>query len=100
MQDMIKGTFSDSIGLMNSVRYINVREISELDRRTFNSLKIIVDEAAVNETEVVTNDRPELAKIFAGARPIQTIKGCKAFQLSWKHYLAYLVTEELVGSNA
>jgi hypothetical protein len=22
------------------------------------------------------------------------------FQLSWKHYLAYLVTEELVGSNA
>src|ERR1700743_3637444 len=100
MRDMIKGAFSDSVELINSVRYINVREISELDRRTFNSLKIIVDEAVVNETAVVTSDRPELANILAGARPIQTIEGCKTFQLSWKHYLAYLVTEELVGSNA
>ncbi len=32
--------------------------------------------------------------------PIESVEGCKTFSLSWKHYLAYLVTEELVGSNA
>lgn len=35
-----------------------------------------------------------------GAHPIESIEGCKAFQLSRTLYLAYLVTEELVGSNA
>jgi len=64
------------------------------------ALKIVVEEAVVNEAKVAVSGRPELAKILEGAHPIETIEGCKTFQLSWKHYLAYLVTEELVGSNA
>jgi len=59
-----------------------------------------VEEAAVNESAVAVSDRPELANALAGAHPIESIEGCKKFGLSWKHYLAYLVTEELVGSNA
>jgi hypothetical protein len=66
----------------------------------FNSLRIIVEEAVVNEAALVVSDRPELANLLTGAHPIESVEGCKLFQLSWKHYLAYLVTEELVGSNA
>ena len=91
---------SDAIGELNSVKYIDLREISEPNRRVFNSLRIVVEEAVVNEAAVVVCDRPELVNVLAGAHPIESIDGCKMFQLSWKHYLAYLVTEELVGSNA
>lgn len=77
-----------------------MREIFELDKRTFNSLKIIVEEAVLNEAATVVSDWPELANILSGAHTIESVDGCKKFQLSWKSYLAYLVTEELVGSNA
>ena len=65
----------------------------------FNSLRIIVEEAVVNEAAVVVSDRPELANLVIEAHPIESVEGCKMFQLSWRHYLAYLVTEELVGSQ-
>jgi hypothetical protein len=91
---------SPAIEQLNSVRFVYLREISELDRRTFNSLRIVVEEAVVNEAAAVVSDRPELANVLAGAHPIESVEGCKKFGLSWKHYLAYLVTEELVGSNA
>jgi hypothetical protein len=91
---------SAKVQQLNSVRYVYLREVSELDKRVFNSLKIVVEEAVVNEAAVVVSDRPDLANVLAGARPIESIEGCKKFELSWKHYLAYLVTEELVGSNA
>jgi hypothetical protein len=63
-------------------------------------LRIVVEEAVVNEAVGVASDRPELAHLLAGAHPIESVEGCRTFQLSWKHYLAYLVTEGLVGSNA
>ena len=91
---------TDAIEQLNSARYINLLEISEPDDRGLNCLRIVVEEAVVNEAALVTSDRPELAHLFAGAHPIESTEGCKTFQLSWKHYLAYLVTEELVGSNA
>lgn len=90
----------EAIEQLNSSRYIDLREISEPNKQVFNSLRIIVDEAIVNEAASVVSDRPELVGILAGAHPIESVEGCKTFQLSWKHYLAYLVTEELVGSNA
>ena len=93
-------TESFAIHQLNSVRYLYLREISEADKRTFNSLKITVEEAVVNDAVTVVSDRPELARVLGGAHPIESVEGCKMFQLSWKHYLAYLVTEELVGSNA
>ena len=91
---------SDAIRELNSVGYIDLREIFEPNKRVFNSLRIVVEEAVVNETKAVISDRPDLANILAGAHPIESVAGCKMFQLSWKHYLAYLVTEELVGSNS
>jgi hypothetical protein len=91
---------SETVRQLNSVRYIDLREISEPNKRVFNALRIIVEEAIVNETAVVVSDRPELANLLARAHPIESVEGCKTFSLSWRHYLAYLVTEELVGSNA
>jgi len=91
---------SDAVAQLNSVKYVDLREISEPNKRVFNSLRIVVEEAVVNEATAVVSDRPELAGLLAGAHPIESVDGCKTFQLSWKHYLAYLVTEELVGSNA
>lgn len=91
---------SEVIERLNAAKYVDLRQISEPNKNVFNSLKIVVEEAVLNETAVVASDRPELAQLLAGAHPIESVEGCKMFQLSWKHYLAYLVTEELVGSNA
>ena len=91
---------SDEIRQLNSVRFVDLREISEPDKSVFNAVRIVVDEAVVNESVTAVSDRPELVHVLGGAHPIESVEGCKSFSLSWKHYLAYLVTEELVGSNA
>ena len=31
--------------------------------------------------------------------PVESVEGCKTFELSWKRYAAYLVTEELIGAG-
>jgi hypothetical protein len=85
---------------LNAVKYVYLRDISDADVRVFNSLRIIVEEAVVNEAAGVRVTNAELADVLKGAHPIESVAGCRMFQLSWKHYLAYLVTEELVGSNA
>jgi hypothetical protein len=100
LRNPLEITESDAIRQLNAVKYVDLREISEPNKRVLNSLRIVLEEAVVNEATVVASDRPELANLLAGAHPIESIEGCKKFQLSWKHYLAYLVTEELVGSNA
>lgn len=82
---------------LNSVHYLYLRELSE---PRDNSLKLIVEEAVVNRSGIVTADVPELVDILKNASPIESIAGCRTFELYWKHCVAYLVTEELVGSNA
>jgi hypothetical protein len=99
-EDPLEINNSDAIGQLNSVRYVDLREISEPNKRAFNSLRIVVEGAVVSEASVAVSDRPEIANLLAGAHPIESVEGCKMFELSWRHYLAYLVTEELVGSNA
>ncbi len=99
-ENPLKMPDSDAIERLNAAKYVDLREISEPNKNVFNSLRIVVEEAVVNEAAVVAGDRPELALLLAGAHLIESVEGCKMFQLSWKHYLAYLVTEELVGSNA
>jgi hypothetical protein len=84
---------------LNSVKYISLREISEPNKRAFNTLRIIVQEAVVNYGGHVDVPK-EIGSILKGPHPIESVEGCKVFQLDWKHYVAYLVTEELVGSNA
>lgn len=99
-ENALKMPESSAAEQLNAARYVDLREISEPNKNVFNSLRIIVEEAVVNEAVGIVSDRPELAHLLVGAHPIESIEGCRTFQLSWKHYLAYLVTEELVGSNA
>ena len=82
---------------LNSVEYLNLRELSE---PRDNSLRIVVEEAVVNHSAPVTSELPELETILKHSSPIESVEGCKIFELHWNRYAAYLVTEELVGSNA
>jgi hypothetical protein len=66
-----------------------------------NALRIIVQEAISNSERPVLTDperSPELNALLSGAFPIESTASCKTFMLEWKHYVAYLVTEECVGS--
>jgi len=83
---------------VNSVKYLYLRELSE---PRDNSLRLVVQEAVENRSASpsVPSKIPELVDILKDAWPIESVEGCKTFELSWKRYAAYLVTEELVGSG-
>jgi hypothetical protein len=82
---------------INSVKYLFLRELSE---PRDNSLRVIVEEAVDNRSAAPStkSDDPGLARILTETWPIESVEGCKRFELSWAQYAAYLVTEELVGS--
>jgi len=85
------------LNLLNSAKYLYLREISE---PRDNSLRLIVQEAVNNPVGTVVNlhpELPELAEILKNATPIESTPGCRTFELEWKRYVAYLVTEECVG---
>jgi hypothetical protein len=87
----------EAIEKLNSVKYVYLRELSEpID----NSLRLVVEEAVDNRSGIVRPSSPELAEIMRDAWPIESIEGCTTFELHWKRYASYLVTEELVGSDA
>jgi len=82
---------------LDSVKYLYLRGLSE---PRDNSLRLVVQEAIVNPNGVV---RPhpellELAGLSRSASPIESTDTCRTFELTWKRYVAYLVTEECVGS--
>jgi hypothetical protein len=83
---------------LNSVKYLFLRQLSE---PRDNSLRLVVEEAIVNRLAppLVASDHPELEEILKGSCPIESVPGCKTFELTWNRYAAYLVTEELIGSN-
>jgi hypothetical protein len=68
---------SEAIWQLNSVRYIDLREISEPDKRVFNAVRIVVEEAIVNEATQAVSHLPGLAGVLAGAHPIESVEGCK-----------------------
>lgn len=85
---------------LNTVEYLYLQQLSE---PTVNSLRIIVKEAVVNRSasgRPVFPRLPELTEILRDSWPIESTEGCKTFELYWKSYAAYLVTEEMVGSIA
>lgn len=86
------------LDFLNSLKYLYLRELSEPQD---NSLRIVVQEAVDNRSAPISAPPglPELTEILTDAWPIESIEGCKSFELSWNRYAAYLVTEELVGSN-
>jgi hypothetical protein len=87
----------ETLEQLNAVKYLYLRQISE---PRDNSLRLVVEEAVANHADVARSTLPELAGIMRDAYPIESIEGCKTFELYWKRYASYLVTEELVGSNA
>ncbi|MFL6437897.1 MAG: hypothetical protein ACJ71Q_09980 [Terriglobales bacterium] len=90
---MIEAT---SVEQLESVQYLYLRELSE---PRDNSLKLVVEEAVVNRSGVA-KFHPELEAIMKDASPIEPVDGCRFFELYWERCAAYLVTEELVGSNS
>ena len=91
---------SDSLELdsLNSVKYLYLRELSE---PRDNSVRLVVEEAVRGRPALKGSPQtelPELAEIMKDGRLIESTEGCRTFELSWKRYVAYLVTEECVGS--
>jgi hypothetical protein len=86
------------ISLLNQAKYLRLRHISEPED---NSLRLVVEEAIADSTETVLTPDPAgpFAEIRKGASPIKSVEGCRTFELQWSRYVAYLVTEEGVGSG-
>jgi hypothetical protein len=82
---------------LNSAKYLFLRELTE---PRDNSLRLVVQEAVVNPIGIVRPhpELPELNEILRGASPIESTEDCRTFELTWERYVAYLVTEECVGS--
>ena len=91
---------SDNFSLLNQVEYLYLRVFSE---PRDNSLRIVVQEAIENRlkaAQLEPGDPPALENILKDAHPIESTESCKTFAVYWKHYAAYLITEEGVGSSA
>jgi hypothetical protein len=86
------------LSLLNQAKYLFLRHISEPEE---NSLCLVVEEAIADRTETVSTPHPAspFAEIRKGASPIKAVGGCRTFELQWSRYVAYLVTEEIVGSG-
>ena len=66
-----------------------------------NSLRLEIQEAIANRDSppaVRPFELPQLAALKSNAIPIEFTASCRAFELTWKRYAAYLVTDECVGS--
>ena len=58
-----------------------------------------MQEAVVNPDGLVQpHPDPDLEEILRGCSPIESTDACRTFELTWERYVAYLVTEECVGS--
>jgi hypothetical protein len=90
---MIEAT---AVEQLESVQYLYLREVSE---PRDNSLKLVVEEAVVNRSGAAKLPA-ELEAVLTDASPVGSVKGCRVFELYWKRYAAYLVTEEMVGSTS
>ena len=86
------------LDFLDSAKYLYLRELAE---PCDNSLRLVVQEAVVNPDGLVRPhaELPELAELSKGASPIESTATSRTFELTWKHYVAYLVTEECVGSS-
>jgi hypothetical protein len=86
---------SDKFALLDSAEYLYLRQIIE---PRDNALRIVLQEAIANRKKLPT-EIPGIPKdMMSGAVPIETTETCKTFVLYWPRYVAYLVTEEAVGS--
>jgi len=88
---------SPELDYLNSAKHLFLREVSE---PRDNSLRVVVQEgkASPDASGVIRRGVPEVAELHRAALVIESLAGCKSFELTWERYVAYLVTEELVGS--
>jgi len=87
-----------AVEALNAAKYLYLQNLSE---PSDNSLQLVVQEAVVNRSSLIPPalpDLPELAALRGDTWPIESIAGCKSFEICWKQFAAYLVTEEMVGS--
>jgi len=87
-------------GILNKLQGVKYLYLSQLSEPRDNSVRIVVEEANLNARGSAEPPSPELKFLLEGARPIEPTAGCRTFELYWREYAAYCVTEELVGSNA
>lgn len=85
----------DKFALLDTAKYLYLRKITE---PRDNALRIVIQEAIANRTKAVKAISGVLPGLLAGSAPIESTDICKTFVLSWPRYVAYLVTEEAVGS--
>lgn len=79
---------------INTSKYLFLRGLSE---PWDNALTIISQEAVVNtfaEPRINTSLLPEIAALLKNANSIESNDLCRAFELHWESYVAYLVTNE------
>ncbi len=88
----------ETVSLLNEAKYLFLRDISEPEE---NSLRLVIEEAIADHTQTISTPDPTspFAEIRKGGSPIKVIEGCRRFELQWSRYVAYLVTEEIVGSG-
>lgn len=82
---------------LNQAKYLNLRHISEPEE---NSLRLVVEELIADHSESmqVGNGLGPFSELATGTWPIRRTDECETFELHWSRYVAYLVTEEIVGS--
>ena len=78
--------------LINQGQYLYLRSSSE---PTDNSLRIVVEEASSSGTRASSSPSKRLVSQY---HPIVSTESSRTFELNWTRYVAYLVTEECVGS--
>jgi hypothetical protein len=83
--------------ILDQAEYLYLRDISE---PSDNSLRLVVEEARVNRSKIGKGlSLPDqFSELLRDASPIEATEGCRTLELQWDHYVAYLVTEEVVGS--
>lgn len=86
----------DPFDELNGVKYLFLKDLTEPEE---NSLRIVAAEGLPDPSKPLRLPQlPELAEILKDAVAIESGPGCRMFELSWRRYVAYLVTEEMAGS--
>lgn len=66
-----------------------------------NSLVIVLEEAIANKVrEQSVTTLPGGITLPGPSTPIEMVPGCRIFTMSWKRYISYCVTEEMLGSTS
>jgi hypothetical protein len=88
---------STLLNSLDSAQHLYLREISEPRDK---SLRLVIQEAVASRHGAVASRPgiPTTEGLWTECAPIESTEDCRTFELRWERYVAYLVTEECVGS--